>query len=416
MVASTSNKKIKVAFFDEAVAFGGSVVVLAHLFNHIDRTKFIPQLVTSLDEESLKFLFKPEDVLCWFKPKLHYASRARWMNHCPGSSQGIKRIWAYLFTLASYVANFPAYAHLFFKIAMNKPDIVHFNNGKEGLLIAKAFDIPMVWHLHGFAEDSVQKIIAMQRYNVPMVSISRYISEEAIKSGAKPENVFDIPNPAPTFSPSKLTRDEWRAHYKIPRNAIVCAHVGRVVRWKGQLEFLQAFAEITTRCPDAIALIVGDDVEGLSSDYPTALRQLVKEKHLEDKVIFTGHVSNIVELMSFSDVVVHSSIEPEPFGLVITEAMIAGAAVIAARLGAPIEIIDEGKTGLLVDPQNTTEFAAALLSLVTDKELRETLAAAGQTMATQRYSPVLFASKMEGVYQLVMGKSARQFSQASSQL
>lgn len=406
MTASAGDKKIKIAFFDEAVAFGGSVVVLAHLLNYIDRTRFKPLVVTSLDEQSVKQLFRKEDVLCWFQPKLHYASRARWMSRCPGSSPFIRRIWAYLFTLAGYTLNFPAYAHLFYCIARARPDIVHYNNGYDGLLISKMFKIPLVWHLHGVSDDSYAKVKAAGQESAPLVSIARFISEELTKQGADPAKLVDIPNPVPMFVPSKLGRTEWRARYGISHDAVVLAHVGRVVRWKGQLEFLQAFAQITADCPNAVALIVGDDVEGLSSEYPVSLRQLVAEKGLDQRVIFTGHVSSILELMSFTEIVVHSSIEPEPFGLVITEAMVAGAAVIAARLGAPIEIIEDGVTGLLVDPCNTAEFAAALKALITDESRRKKIAVAGKQMAEHRYSPKTFAARMEDVYRAVLADHA----------
>lgn len=132
----------------------------------------------------------------------------------------------------------------------------------------------------------------------------------------------------------------------------------------------------------------------------------MREKKLDGRVIFTGQVSNIMELMSYSDVVVHSSIEPEPFGLVIIEGMSAGAAVIAARLGAPVEIIEHGETGLLVDPKDPVEFADALRVLVQDAQFRERIARAGQIAARERYSPELFARRVEGVYDRVLKQCA----------
>src|SRR5262249_4657675 len=158
--------------------------------------------------------------------------------------------------------------------------------------------------------------------------------------------------------------------YGVPEGAVVLAHVGRVIRWKGQLEFLKAFSRMAALCPEAFVLVVGDDVEEFSSEYPRSLRELVAEHGLKDRVVFTGYVANVLSLMSAADIVVHSSIHPEPFGLVITEAMAAGAAVVAARLGAPTEIVTHGVTGLLIDPENEQEFAAALVALVENPQRR----------------------------------------------
>jgi glycosyltransferase involved in cell wall biosynthesis len=238
------------------------------------------------------------------------------------------------------------------------------------------------------------------------VSISRHITEEAVKLGVPADKIIDIPNPAPRVDSTKEERLQWRAKYNVPESAVVLAHVGRVIRWKGQLEFLKAFARIAAQCPEAFALIVGDDVEGFSTEYPRNLRELVAERGLSDRVVFTGHVESVLSLMSAADIVVHSSISPEPFGLVITEAMAAGAAVVAARLGAPTEIVVDGVTGLLVDPTNEDEFAAALTDLVTNPERRKTIAAAGHELARSKYSPESFARQIEAVYSRVLAQHA----------
>lgn len=396
-----SKRKIKVVFFDEAVAFGGSVVVLAHLFNHIDRTQFEPKLVTSLDAPAMRQLFKPHDVLCWFRPALHYASRVRWMARCPSSKGTVRRLWAYVFTLVSAIVNLPAYLGLLLRVIAYKPDLIHVNNGREGLLVAKLLRIPLVWHLHGISADYIGKTYGSRDSAAIFISISKFISSEAMRYGVAAERIVDIPNPAPVDASISVSRDEWLQRFGIPENAVVVAHVGRLLRWKGQLEFLQAFAKIAAANPQAVALIVGDDVEGFTAEYPRSLQQLVAEHGLQQRVIFTGHIANILDLMAAADIVVHSSIEPEPFGLVITEAMSAGAAVIAARLGAPIEIIEHGVTGLLVDPKNTEEFAEALAGLLSDPARRKAIARAGHDMVLERYSPQSFARQVEAVYRRV---------------
>jgi glycosyltransferase involved in cell wall biosynthesis len=402
-----AEQKIKVLFFDEAVAFGGSVVVLAHLLNNIDRTVFEPKVVTSLDASAMHQLFASDDVLCWFRPALHYVNRVRWMARCPWAIKNVRRLWAYAFTFLSLIVNTPAYLGLLIRILVFKPDIIHVNNGREGLFAAKLLRIPLVWHLHGISADYIGKTYGSRDSAAIFISVSKHISSEAIRYGVAADRIVDIPNPAPVDAPIGTSRQEWFARFDIPPNAVVLAHVGRLLRWKGQLEFLQAFSKVANSYPQAVVLIVGDDVEGFTAKYPRSLQQLVAEHDLQRRVIFTGHITNILDLMAAADIVVHSSIEPEPFGLVITEAMSVGAAVVAARLGAPLEIIEHGVTGLLADPQNTDELAAALAFLLSDAERRRAMAIAGQNMVKERYSPAAFARRVESVYRDVMQRGTK---------
>lgn len=403
---NSSAQRTRIVFFDEAVAFGGSVVVLAHLLDNLDRTRFQPFVVTSLDAPSIRKLFRSEDVLCWFQPRLSYAHRIRWMSKCPISAEWARRLWAYLFTGIAFLANLPGHIRLFAKVWLTHPDIIHVNNGREGLMAAKFFRFPFVLHFHGMTHGFIYGTYDVRFAAAAFVSISKFITDEAIKLGVPADRITDIPNPAPRFERSEVDRAAWRSKFGLKDEMVAFAHVARVIRWKGQLEFLQAFAIAAPKCPDAVALIVGDDVEGLSAEYPKSLRAVVAEAGLQDRVIFTGHVENIVSLMSAMDVVVHSSIDPEPFGLVITEAMAAGTAVIAARLGAPIEIVEHGVSGLLVDPKDSIEFAHAIESLAKDPQTRQKLGEEGQRMARTRYAPELFAERIQAVYDAILQRQA----------
>lgn len=89
--------------------------------------------------------------------------------------------------------------------------------------------------------------------------------------------------------------------------------------------------------------------------------------------------------------VVQCSVSPEPFGRVIVEAMLAGKPVIAARSGAPMEIIQHGVTGLLVTPGDSEALVHAIEQLLDNRSWAESLATQGRASATQRYAlePVL---------------------------
>jgi len=402
-----NDDRTRIVLFDEAIAFGGSVVVLSHLLNSLDRNEFTPLIVTSLDAASMQKLFRSEDVLFWFRPRLDYSDRVRWMARGPAKWALAKRLWAYVFSVVQFMANLPQHVRMYYRVWRARPDIIHVNNGREGLVAARAFKVPLLFHFHGMSRGVIFDTYDTRFTTAAFVSISRFITEEAIKLGVPADKIIDIPNPAPRASSTDEQRLQWRRKFNIPDGAVVLAHVGRVIRWKGQLEFLKAFTRIAAQCPQSFVLIVGDDVEGFSDEYPRSLRTLVEEAGLGQRVVFTGHVEDILGLMSSVDVVVHSSIEPEPFGLVITEAMAAGAAVVAARLGAPTEIVTHGVTGLLVDPADEQEFATALAELVQNPQKRRDLAEAGHQLAIEKYSPESFARQIEDVYRRIVARPER---------
>jgi len=95
---------------------------------------------------------------------------------------------------------------------------------------------------------------------------------------------------------------------------------------------------------------------------------------------------------------VHSAVEPEPFGLVVVEAMLAGRAVVAAAAGGPAEIVEDGVTGLLTPPGDAEGLAAAVDRLLDDDALRARLGRTARDAARTRFSARGMASRFEDVY------------------
>ena len=103
--------------------------------------------------------------------------------------------------------------------------------------------------------------------------------------------------------------------------------VGMLARWKGQDVLLRAFADVLQRRPDARCVIAGDEIYVTrgQTGFAAELRQLVRDLHIEHAVALAGYRDDVPALLRALDVVVHTSIEPEPFGRVIAEGMAAAA-------------------------------------------------------------------------------------------
>jgi glycosyltransferase involved in cell wall biosynthesis len=166
---------------------------------------------------------------------------------------------------------------------------------------------------------------------------------------------------------------------------------GRVTPWKGQHVLLEALPHLS----DVHALLVG---EALPEDqaYAKNLRQQSKDLGVEDRVHFAGFRRDIPQLMRLSDLVVHTSVAPEPFGRVIVEGMLAGSTVVATRGGGVLEIVDDGINGVLVPPGDAKALAEVLGGLLVDPDKAQALARAGHATALQRFS---LQAMLEGVAQ-----------------
>ena len=102
--------------------------------------------------------------------------------------------------------------------------------------------------------------------------------------------------------------------------------------------------------------------------------------------------------MASLDVFCHTSIEPEPFGLVIIEAMAMKCPVIATRAGGPLEIVEDGVSGLLTQPGDAPALAEAISTLLADPARRRRFADAGRARVEQHYSLRAFRAQLARLY------------------
>jgi glycosyltransferase involved in cell wall biosynthesis len=172
--------------------------------------------------------------------------------------------------------------------------------------------------------------------------------------------------------------------------------VGRLAPWKGQDVFLRAFAAVAASAPELKARIIGAALFG-EDDYVARLRNLVLDLGIEDRVTFTGFVSDVARELSDLDILVHTSVVPEPFGNAVVEGLAAGVPVVASNAGGPAETITDECNGLLVPPANVEALADALRRLIADADLRARLSAAGLARSAD-FEPAAIGARFEEAY------------------
>jgi glycosyltransferase involved in cell wall biosynthesis len=180
-----------------------------------------------------------------------------------------------------------------------------------------------------------------------------------------------------------------RSEIGLPEDAFVVGVVGRLQPWKGQDAVIRATGELRRRGVPARALVVGGEAFGFSRGYGVELRRLAHELGLAGDVVFAGQVPDARPYYGAMDVCVNAS-DSEPFGIAVIEAMAAGVPVVARKRGGPAEIIENGRTGLLVDD----DLVGALMRLAHDRSARERLGEAARSEVERRFSAVSAADAL----------------------
>ncbi len=159
------------------------------------------------------------------------------------------------------------------------------------------------------------------------------------------------------FDPSKVSHDavaDQRALWGGPQDKFIVLP-GRLTRWKGQLDALEAFAKL----PNSCRLILVGDAQG-RENYVAEIKERIQTLNIQDRVIIDGHRSDMPLVLASGHVILSASNEPEAFGRVAAEAQAMGRPVVATALGGALETIEDGKTGWLVPTGDSDAMAKAI--------------------------------------------------------
>jgi glycosyltransferase involved in cell wall biosynthesis len=189
----------------------------------------------------------------------------------------------------------------------------------------------------------------------------------------------------------------------LPSAAVPAVRVGLVStysRWKGHDVFLRALAKLP-RDRNVRSYVIGGAVyETDGSQYSLdELRALAASRGVADRVGFTGFIAASEQAMRALDVVVHASTTPEPFGLVIAEAMACGRPVITSGAGGAAELVRDGYDAMTHEPGDPDSLAHAIDRLSTDAALRQRIAAAARTTAVERFDARRLGAEFAAVYE-----------------
>lgn len=288
-----------------------------------------------------------------------------------------------------------------------KPDVLH-THETYGLALGEIF-LPHVFTVHGFdhanlVADSAKNArirswlwkhaerrgLATQKHIIAITPYVRKMIESQTRA-----TIHDIDNPVDERFFNVARRPE--------RGRILC--VGWINERKNTLGSVEAFARITDRSAEARLVIAGQAKE---ATYLARVKEAIAKHGIDKKVELLGHVNHtqlMEELRRASVFLLPSRQENSP--MAIAEAMVAGIPAIAAnRCGMPY-MIEEGRTGFLIDPESTEQIADRLARLVASPSLCEQMGQAGRKVALKRFHPRAVAEKTREVYRRICADARR---------
>ena len=236
----------------------------------------------------------------------------------------------------------------------------HERNG--GILRAKSWKKRLLQARTRFTTYPVTQVIA----------ISQFIKNQLVDVGVSSDKIAVVHHGVDIrrFSPDRSARGRLAARFSIRPDQLILSTVSYLKPIKNLEVILQACALLAQRGVALQLFVAGD------GDIRAGLEALSHRLEVADRIHWLGDVSDPTSLLQGSDIYVMASVG-EAFGMALAEAMACGAAVVATRSGAFTEIVEDGKSGLLVPPLDALALADAVQRLAHDDCLRSTLARNG---------------------------------------
>jgi glycosyltransferase involved in cell wall biosynthesis len=397
--ATSTPRRILFVEASQGGVVGGSLTGILHLISCLDRRRYAPALA----------LFEPKDIthlLAAWEVPLHTLPPPPMWNPAHGRLR-VSRALVRLGDLLRVVG--PRVRALVPLFRREQPALVYLANGLtsqlDGVIAAAISGFPVLCHEKGFRRVGPVERLMSRRVDV-CVGISAVVTRHYRRLGVHPRRfltIYDGIN-CDEFQPGG--GDAVRREFGIPAGAPLVGVVGHIQGWKGQLLAVEALARARAKCPDLRCLIVGG-VHRTGTAYAAEIRERVAALGLGAHVLFTGARRDVAACMGAMDVVVHSSVTPEPFGRVLIEAMALGRPLIAPREGGPLELVVDGESGLLVPPRDPDALADAIVQLLADPERRRAMGRAARARVDAAFDIRHHVRAMEALFEEILSGPAR---------
>ncbi|MFO0773263.1 MAG: glycosyltransferase [Nitrospiraceae bacterium] len=268
----------------------------------------------------------------------------------------------------------------------------------HGWVVAKLAGIPLVATIHGkvyFWEKARRRwAYKIASGSATFVAVSQDLKRFVVETVGIPDTrVAVIHNGIDPrlLDVSTVDRAAVQRDLGIPEGNLVVGSVGNLYPVKGHTYLLDAIPSVLKHCPNTTFIFAGrGELEG-------ALKEQARSLGIEANVKFLGLRQDIPNLLAAMDVFCMPSLS-EGLSIALLEAMAAGKPVVVTNVGGNPEVVLNGKTGLLVEPQSGRELATALTQVLSDAVMRQSFAKAGKQRLVDDFSIAPMAAQYQQLY------------------
>ncbi len=374
--------KPRVAYILAPVEFGGAEKVSITFLKNVDRCRYdiVPILLTRPWERENEFRQKVKKEY-YFIHEVPVAKNA---------TEGYHRIARCYRLIYSILRN-------------GSFDLIHTNGYFAdiiGLPIALMLHIPAITTCHGFISNNwkyrlYNKLdhVALRFFN-KIIAVSAEIKDDLIRSGISGSRILVIPNAVDMNYKEGLciiNRQQQHRYLNIKTDDFVIGYIGRLSEEKGIKYLIEAGLLLSKSRVPLKVLIIGDGSQRKE------LEDYVKEKNMNQQIIFTGFQADIEKWLPALDVFVLPSLtEGTPMALL--EAMSFGIPVVASRVGGVPNIVMNGQNGILVSAGNSKEIADSLNLLFQDISFRQKISREARNLIKTKYNSDIWCNTIQDQY------------------
>jgi len=292
----------------------------------------------------------------------------------------------------------------------SKPDIVHSNTIAVllGMFYTKWYKVPHLWHVHEIVE-SPKIVTKLFKFFLGFADYIVTNSKETYnfwlkqypKRQSKAQVVWNGLD-RPSFTTAQDIQ-ALKMELGVENDKTIIGLIGRLNRWKGHSLLLEALASLKSKGTNQFKILFVGSPPANQTHYLPLIKDKAKSLDLEKEMILLPFQKDIWKYWDVMDVVTVPSTEPEPFGLVAVEAMLAQKPVVAANHGGLKEIVIDNETGFFFEPSNSTDLGTKLSTLLNNPQQSNLLGKQGEKRAKAYFSLDKHAADFEEIYRKLIG-------------
>jgi len=259
--------------------------------------------------------------------------------------------------------------------------------------------IPVIAHVRQHIRPEKVRAYDLNRAD-HVVAVSRQVQAALERGGVRSQQVTTLYSGVDlTACSNTVDRENVRARHGIPSDAFLIGTVANLLPIKGYETMIEALASLCLEVPTAHYLVVG----GGSKAYLGQLQALSADRGVEHRVHFVGFQDPTWPYLVAMDVYAQPS-HDEAFGIATVEAMAMGKAVVATRVGGLPEVVEDGRTGLLVPPRDASALSKAVVTLFQDRGRRDHMGRSGSMRVREHFDLQKTLAGVEQIYQEVLAR------------